>query len=45
MHHIMDELLIKQHAVSDGHATYAIKEGAQHTQSLKCRSSNLADMC
>jgi hypothetical protein len=44
-HHRMDELLVKQHTISDGQATSPIKEGAKHTQSLSCLSSYLVDMC
>jgi hypothetical protein len=39
VHHMMDELLIKHHAISDGQATSPVKEGARHTQSLSCLSS------
>jgi hypothetical protein len=44
-HHRMDELLIKEHTVSDGQATSPIKEGAKGTQSLSSLSSSMVDMC
>jgi hypothetical protein len=39
VHYRTDELLVKQHIVSDGQSTSPIKEGAKHTQSLSCLSS------
>lgn len=41
--HRTDEVLIKQHTISDIQATSAI-EGAYHAQSLRCISSNLVDV-
>jgi hypothetical protein len=41
VHHRTDELLAKQHAVSDGQATCPVKEGTEHAQSLSRLSSYL----
>jgi hypothetical protein len=44
-HHKTDELLVQQHAVSNGQATSPVKEGTEHVQSLSCLSSYLFDVC
>jgi hypothetical protein len=45
VHYKTDELLTKQHTVSDGQATFPIKEQAKHAQSLSCLCSYLTDVC
>jgi hypothetical protein len=45
VHHRTDELLVQQHAVSDGQATSPVKEGTEHAKSLSCLSSYLFDVC
>jgi hypothetical protein len=39
VHHTTDELLVEQHAVSDGQATSSVKERTEHAQS-SCRLSS-----
>jgi hypothetical protein len=39
IHHRVDELLVKQHTISDGQATSPVQEAAKHVQSLSCFSS------
>jgi hypothetical protein len=45
IHHRTDELLVKQHAVSDEQAVSPVQEGAKHAQSLSCLLSYLVDVC
>jgi hypothetical protein len=42
--HRMDELLVQQHAISDGQVTSPVTEGTEHAQSLTHLSSYLVDV-
>jgi hypothetical protein len=45
IHHRTDELLVKQHTVSDGQAAPPVREGTKHGQPLGYLLSQLVDVC
>jgi hypothetical protein len=45
IHHRTDELLVKQHTISDGQAACPVEEMTKHAQSLSCLLFHPVDVC